>query len=204
MYSLWDQTTSSLVLQVVLLGELSEAPVLADVDLLSAWELELSSSESLDSNGGLILSGSNRHEDLSNVNSSGNHGWLTESTSHTGLESISTSARKHLVNSDNVVWVSSDSQVEEILTGDLDHVLVASNTSSLKSFGSDLFQFVRNEVNSSWELIARSSLVANIVDTKLGVWDTSAVSGLWVWLVLAVAIATSWSSTHLETNYTKK
>jgi len=183
---------------------LSEAPVLADVDLLSAWELELSSSESLDSNGGLILSGSNRHEDLSNVNSSGNHGWLTESTSHTGLESISTSARKHLVNSDNVVWVSSDSQVEEILTGDLDHVLVASNTSSLKSFGSDLFQFVRNEVNSSWELIARSSLVANIVDTKLGVWDTSAVSGLWVWLVLAVAIATSWSSTHLETNYTKK
>jgi hypothetical protein len=196
MDTLWDQSASSLVFQVVLLGELSEAPVLADVDLLSTWELELGSSEGLDGNGSLVLSSSDRHKNLTNINSSGNHGWLTEGSSHTSLESIGTSTRKHLVNSDDVVWVSSNSQVEEILTGDLDHVLIASNTSSLKCLGSDLLVFIGNKVNSGWELIAGSSLVTDIVDTKLGVWDTSAVSRLWVWLVLAVAIATCWSSTH--------
>jgi hypothetical protein len=92
--------------------------------------------------------------------------------------------------------MSSDSQVEEILTGDLNHVLVASDTSSLESLRGDLFVLIRNKVNSGWELIAGSSLVTDIVDTKLRVWDTSAVSRLWVWLVLAVAIATCWSSTH--------
>jgi hypothetical protein len=202
--TLWDQSSSSLVLQVILLGELSETPVLANVDLLSAWELKLSSSEGLNGNGSLLLLGSDRHQDLTNVNSSCNHGWLTESSSHTGLESISTSTRKHLVDSDNVVWVSSDSQVEEILTGNLDHVLVASNTGSFEGLGSDLFVLIRNEVNSRWESVARRSLVTDVEDTELGVRDTSAVSGLGVWLVLAVAIATSWSSTHSETNYTNK
>jgi len=202
--TLWDQSTSSLVFQVIFLRELSETPVLTNVDLLSAWKLKLSSSKGLDSNGGLLLLSSDRHQHLSNINSGSNHGWLTESSSHTCLESISTSTRKHLVDSDNVVWVSSDSQVEEILTSNLDHVLVASNTGSFKGLGSDLLQLIRNEVNSRWECVARSSLVTDVEDTKLGVRDTSAVSGLGVRLVLAVAIAASWSSTHSETNYTNK
>lgn len=196
MDTLGEDAPSSLVLQVILLGELREAPVLADVDLLSAGELELSSSESLNSHGSLIFSGSNRHKDLTNINASGNHGRLTESASHTSLKSISTSTRKHLVDSDNVVGMSSDSQVEEVLTGDLNHVLVASNTSSFQGLRGDLFVFIGNKVNSGGELVARSLLVTNVVDTKLGVRDTSAVSGLGIRLILAVAIAACWSSTH--------
>jgi len=194
--ALINKTTSSLVLQVILLGESSEAPVLANVDLLSAGQLELGSSESLAGNGNLVLSGSDRHEDLTDVNSGGNHGRLSEGTSHTSLKSISTCARKHLVDSDNVVGVSSHSEMEEILTGDLDHVLVASDTSGLHSLRSDLLEFVRNEVNGGREHIAGGLLVADVVDTQLGVRDTSAVSGLGVRLILAVAIAASWSSTH--------
>ena len=196
MDTLVDESARSLVLQVILLGELSEAPVLADVDLLSAGELELGSSQSLNGDGGLVLSGSDRHQHLTDVNASSNHHGLTEGTSHTGLESIRTGTRKHLVDSDNVIRMSTDSQVEEILTGNLDHVLVASNTSGLECFRTDLLVFIRNKVNSSWELIAMGSLVTNVVDTKLGVRDTSAVSGLRVRLILAVAIAASWSSTH--------
>jgi hypothetical protein len=194
--ALVDEATSGLVLQVVLLGELSETPVLANVDLLSAGQLELGSSKGLSGGASLILSGSDRHQHLTDINSSGNHGWLTEGSSHTGLESIGTSARKHLVDSDNVVRVGSDSKVEEILTSRLDHVLVASDTSSLQSLGRDLFVFIRNKVNSGREHIARSLLVADVVNTQLRVRDTSAVSGLGVRLILAVAIAASWSSTH--------
>jgi hypothetical protein len=51
-------------------------------------------------------------------------------------------------------------------------------------------------VNSGREHIARSLLVADVVNTQLRVRDTSAVSGLGVRLILAVAIAASWSSTH--------
>ena len=194
--ALIDETTSSLVLQVILLRESSEAPVLANVNLLSAGELELGSSKSLSSNGNLVLSGSDRHQNLTDIDSSGNHGRLTEGTSHTSLKSISTCARKHLVDSDNVVGVSSHSEMEEVLTGDLDHVLVASDTSGLHSLRGDLFVFIRNKVNSGGEHIARGLLVADVVDTQLGVGDTSAVSGLGVRLILAVAIAASRSSTH--------
>ena len=148
MDTLVDETARSLVLQVVLLGETSEAPVLADVDLLSAGELELGSSQSLDSDGLLVLSGSDRHEHLTDINSGGDHDGLTEGTTHTGLESISTGTRKHLVDSDDVVRVGSDSQVEEILTGDLDHVLIASDTGSFQGLRGDLFVFIRNKVNS--------------------------------------------------------
>lgn len=199
MDTLVDQSSSGLVLQVILLGERCETPVLADVDLLSAGKLELGSSEGLNSDGGLVVPGSDGHEHLTNIHSSGDHHGLTESTSHTGLESIGTSARKHFVNSDNVIRMGSDSQVEEILTRGLNHVLVASNTGSLQSLGSDLLVLVRNQVNGRWESVARRSLVTDVVNTQLGVGDTSAVPRLRVRLVLAVAIAASWSSTHSET-----
>jgi hypothetical protein len=194
--ALVQEATSSLVLQVVLLGEFCEAPVLANVNLLSAGELELGSSESLSGGTDLVLSSSDRHQDLTDINSGGNHGWLTESASHTSLKSISTGARKHFVDSDNVIRMSSHSKMEEILTSGLNHVLIASNTSSLQSLRRDLFVFIRNKVNSGGEHITRSLLVADIVDAELGVGDTSAVSRLGVRLILAVAIAASWSSTH--------
>ena len=51
-------------------------------------------------------------------------------------------------------------------------------------------------MNAAWELVVGSSLSSNIVYSDLGIWDTSTVSGLGVWLVLLVSIAAGWSSSH--------
>lgn len=78
---------------------------------------------------------------------------LTPSTSHTLLKPtqvsfqqspipyttwskyapIGSGTGQHLVDSDNVEGVDSDSQVESLLSGSLDNVLVGANSSSLKS-----------------------------------------------------------------------
>lgn len=78
---------------------------------------------------------------------------LSVSTTHTGLKSICTSARQHLVDSDDVVRVDTDTHVEGILSGGLDNVLVCANTGSLESFGRELFVLVGDQVSAEWELV---------------------------------------------------
>merc|ERR1719199_1302917 len=88
------------------------------------------------------------HQNLTNSDSCGFTETFTEGTSHSLLEPICTSARKHLVNSNDVPWVNSDSHVEVISTNVYLHVLVTSNSRSLKSFGGDLLFFVANQMDT--------------------------------------------------------
>jgi hypothetical protein len=84
------------------------------------------------------------------------------------LQSIGTSARQHLVDTDDVVRVGTDSQVEGILaTTGLDHVLVGANTGGFKSLGTQLLVLVGDEVNAEGELIDTSTLAAEIEDSDL-------------------------------------
>jgi hypothetical protein len=68
------------------------------------------------------ISGSDGEKDLANVDTSDSAVWLAPRASHTSLQSIGTSARQHLVDSDNMVWVGSDSEMETFFTSDLDEV----------------------------------------------------------------------------------
>jgi hypothetical protein len=68
------------------------------------------------------VTGADTHEDLTNVDTGNNAVRLAESTSHTGLQSIGTSTRQHLVDTDNVEGVGSDPEVETFLSGVLDEV----------------------------------------------------------------------------------
>lgn len=63
-------------------------------------------------------------ENLANVDTSDSAVWLAEGTTHSGLESIGSSARQHLVDADDVVWVGTHTKVETFLSGSLDHVPV--------------------------------------------------------------------------------
>lgn len=76
---------------------------------------------------GLVFLSSDGHEHLTDVDTSDESVGFTEGTTHTGLESISTSARKHLVDSEHVVWVDSDSQVEVLTSAEFSHVLKQRN-----------------------------------------------------------------------------
>merc|ERR1719367_1893361 len=96
----------------LLLGELGEAPVLGDVDLLAAGELHLGSPESLD---GVVLVGlfaPDGHQGVADLDTGDEAVGLAVSAPHSGLEPISTGAGKHLVNPGDVVRVSPDPKVE--------------------------------------------------------------------------------------------
>merc|ERR1719445_2095777 len=86
------KSTISFHLSILLPGPLGEPVVLGDEDLLTSGELELGSSQSLDD---LILEfvvGSDRDEDLTNLHAGSSSMSLAEGSSHSSLESVSSSA----------------------------------------------------------------------------------------------------------------
>jgi len=81
------------LLNVLLAAEGSEAPVLGDDNLLATGELVLATPQSLESSGAVGIPRSDGHEDLTNVHASDKTVGLAESTAHTGLQPIGSSAR---------------------------------------------------------------------------------------------------------------
>ena len=133
---------------------------------------------------------------MSNGDSCGFAQSFTESTSHTLLESICTSTREHLVDSNNMPWVDSDSHVEVFSTGVGGHVLVASNSSGLESLRGDLLLFVTDQMDASGEFFKLGSFISDVINSQFRVWYTSIESRFWIWFVLTVTIALGWSTSH--------
>ena len=63
-----------------------------------------------------------RQDNLADVDTSDKAVGLAERTTHTSLQSIGTGARQHLVDTDDVVGVGADAEVEGFLSGGLHHV----------------------------------------------------------------------------------
>ena len=94
------------------------------------------------------VTAADRQKNLANVDTGDSAVGLTPGTTHTGLQSIGTSARQHLVDTDDVVRVGTDAQVEGILATRLDHVLVGANTGSFKSLRAQLLVLVGDHVHA--------------------------------------------------------
>ena len=190
--------TSLTLGDVVLSVEVSETPLLRDNDLLLTRELVTRSSESLDDNVLVVISGTDRDKNLANVDTGGKTLGLTPGTSHTLLQSIGTGTRQHLVDTEDVEGVDTDSHVERLTTRDLGDVLVSTDTGSLKSLGGKLLKLVRDEVDTEREVVDGSSLSTEIIDTDLGIGDTTVVSRLGERLVLAVSVTSSGTASHFD------
>lgn len=67
-----------------------------------------------------LLSQTNGEEEIANVDTGDKSVGLSVSTTHTGLKTIGTGTREHLVNAGNVVRVLSDAHVECVLSAVLD------------------------------------------------------------------------------------
>jgi hypothetical protein len=115
-------------------GELGESNQSGHSDLLTAWELHLSTSQGLEHVRDIFGEGSDRDLWITNLNSAGFAVGFTPSVSHTGLDSISSSAGKHFIDSENVPWMDSDSHMVEIFCTGFIQVFIARNTGSLQSF----------------------------------------------------------------------
>jgi hypothetical protein len=219
--------TSSDLLQVLLAAEGSETPVLGDDDLLATGELVLGAAESLESDGTVWevrmlvfdtcmrmplqplrrefprrtrVTSADTQDDLANVDTGDSAVGLAPGTTHTSLQSIGTGTRQHLVDTDDVVGVGADTQVETLLSGVLDEVLVGADTSGLKSLGTQLLVLVRDKMDAEREVINLGALAAQIEDADLGVGDTTVEARLGIRLDVAmlardVLIAKSTSAT---------
>ena len=174
---------------VISLNDLSETELSGSHNFLTTGVLGRSELKSGLGVRYLIEWASDREEALANSDSSRFTKNLTESTSHTLLESISTSAGKHLIDTNTMERMNSDSEMEVLSTDVNEHVLVGSNSGGFKSFRSDLLLFVTNKMDASWEKSVSSLLLTAIVHSNLGVWDTSVESGFWIRLVLLVPVA---------------
>ena len=112
------------LLDVLIATERGEPPVLGDDDLLATGEpairvsgssgkrgggkrdeLVLTSPQSLQSGGTVGVAGADRQQDLSDVDAGDRTVRLSPSTTHTRLQSIGTSARQHLVDTNDVEGV---------------------------------------------------------------------------------------------------
>ena len=102
---------------------------------------------------------------------------------------ISSSARKHLVDTQHMERVHADAHVERVLTALLGDVLVARNAGSLEGLARQLLLLERHQVDAVRELLYVGLLPAEIKDPELGIGHTTAVARLDVGLVLAVAVA---------------
>merc|ERR1719460_54871 len=199
-HALRDQAALSLVLLVVLLLERREAPVVRHVDLLAARDLALRAAEGLAGSVALILTGADRQEDLADVHTGARAVGLAEGTTHTGLETICTSARQHLVDTQDVERVRANAEVKGFLTRQTDHALVRRNTRSLESLTGHLLVLVRHHVHGQGELVHVVLLLAAVENADLRVRHTAAEPRLRVRLVLVVAVAASRTATHRKNN----
>jgi hypothetical protein len=105
--------------------------------------------------------------------------------------------------------------MEGVLSSGLRDILVGADTSGFEGLARELFVFVGYEVNAEREIIYGGAFPAQVKDPDLmltsayhrkngameedlGIRDTSVIPRLGIWLVLAVAIAAGWTTTHLE------
>ena len=137
-------------LQLLELGTLhtGETPLGGDDNLLASRELVLGTTESLQDMDTDVVTRTDRQKDLSNVHTSTQTLGLSEGTSHTGLETISTGTGQHLVDTQDMEGMNTDAEMEGILTTLLTNVLVARNTGSLQSLRGDLLLLEGDEMDA--------------------------------------------------------
>ena len=110
--------------------------------------LVLRSPKSLKGGGAVGVPGADGQDDLANVHTGDSAVGLAKGTTHTRLQSIGTSARQHLVDTDDVVGVGADTEMETFLSGNLDEVLVGADTCGLESLRGQLLVLVGDKVDA--------------------------------------------------------
>lgn len=155
--------------------------------LLASRELEFCSSESFNSRGLVVVLGSHRQNDLTNIHTCHSSLGFSKCTTHTCLQSTSghtwhhlwifnwillpvgSSTWQHFVDSQDMERMNSDAHVELILATVFDHVLVCTDTSSFKSFTGQLLILVRHKVNCHGKIVHRNLLGTQVIDSYLGI-----------------------------------
>mmetsp|Transcript_99702 Transcript_99702/g.277680 ORF Transcript_99702/g.277680 Transcript_99702/m.277680 type:complete len:228 (+) Transcript_99702:57-740(+) len=183
-------------LRKVVLGELREAKLAGDVNLLATCKLELCTPQRLRCDLDLLLLGADGDQHLANVHPSRCAVGLAEGAAHPCGEAVSTGARQGLVDTEDVEWVRPYANVEEVSASICDHVLVCRNARRLHGLTGDLLVLIADHVHCRRELLAWDLLLASVKDPDLRVWNTTDEARLRPSLALGVAVALRRTATH--------
>jgi len=162
-----------LVLLTLVLGK---APLVRDIDLLSAWKLELGTTQRLNDHWLVSILGAHANNRLTNVDTSHGTKWLTKGAAHTSLQAIGACARQHLVDAQHVEGMHAHTNVKRVLAAVLHQVLVGADASGLECLRRELLVLVRDQVHAKRELVNASLLATQVKDADLRIWNTSAMS----------------------------
>mmetsp|Transcript_30029 Transcript_30029/g.89206 ORF Transcript_30029/g.89206 Transcript_30029/m.89206 type:complete len:221 (-) Transcript_30029:82-744(-) len=195
-HAVGDEAAGGLELGVVILGELREAELLRDVDLLATRELELGADQGLGGNRQLLLLGADGDEHLTNRHTGRRAVGLAEGTAHARGQTIGASAGERLVDTQHVEGVRANADVVEVPSSVGDHVLVRGDTGRLKGLARDLLHLIAHHVRNRRELLARDLLLARVEDPDLRVRHAAHEARLRPRLAVAVAVATSRTPPH--------
>jgi len=174
----------------------SESPLGRHHDVLATREFVLAAAQSLHHVLQVSLLGAHGEDDLADVHAGNETHGLSESLTHTRLQTICACARQHFVDAQHVEGVQAHAQVERVLSCDLGHVLVDHNTAGLERLGRQLLVLAGHEVHAQREVLHGRGLAAHVIDLNLGVRNSAAEARLNVRLVLAVAVAFGRAASH--------
>ena len=195
---------------ILLATEGSEAPVLGHNDLLATGELlhnnplakqssyhaKLSKEnwrggiektylilrppQSLNSSRPITILRPQTQNNLPNIHARHSPIRFPESPPHTRLQPIRTSTTQHLIDTNDMVRMGPDTQMERFFAGSLDHVLVCADTGCFEGFGGQLLVLVGHEMDAERELVDVGALAAEVEDADFGVGDTAVEARLGV------------------------
>ena len=161
-----------------------EAPLGRLHHLLATRELELGSAKCFDYMVGVGVLGADRDDGRSDADARRHFHGLAIGATHTRRQTIRTSTGKHLILANHVEWMGANAHMVTVFSAAFGEILIASDTSSLKSRGCQLLLLVGHKMGDEGEDINRESLGTAIENSDLRVRYTTAMSALDVRFVL--------------------
>jgi len=185
-----------LQLRIILLVDVGEAPFLGDDDLLAARELVSSAPEGLNDDSRIGILRADGEDYLADVHTGHSAVRLPPSTTHAGLETISTGTAQHLVDAKNMERMYANAKMERVLSGCLAYILVRTNTGGLEGLRRNLLILVRDKVGTERKVVDACALAAQVEDTDLWIGHTTIVPGFRIRLIFAVSVAACRATSH--------
>lgn len=113
--AVWNELVLHQQSLVLVALELGEAPLVRDVDLLTARKFEFGTTQRLDHHRLVLILGSHRHDRLADVDAGHGAQRLAEGASHASLKTIGAGARQHFIDAKYVERVDAHADVEGVL-----------------------------------------------------------------------------------------
>ena len=173
-----------------------KSPFLRPEDFLATGEFEFRPSQGFNHRSVHAVLRSDTHNRLTDGHTRSCTKRFSIRTTHTRLQSIRTSTRKHFVNTQDLERMTTNAEMEIIFAAEFRQVSIRGNTRGFQSFGTQLLFFIRHQVHDQRKHIYRGFLRTDVIDADFRIRYTTAVSGLDKGFFILKAVTFCWSTSH--------